>query len=529
MNKVVLIGIDGGTFDLIKPLVRDGKLPTFKKLLDGGVHGNLKTTIPCLSLPAIPSMFSGMNPGKLGVFGFLKKDGSSVTYGDIGEDYIWDIVARKGRRSCIVDVTGTYPPMMENGVMISGSAPSEQSEYVYPKELKPKVRGFYSEFDHLKSLESNPQKNRSEILRVAVSSQRKKWKTFKSLMENGNFDFGVFWIVQSDDIQHFYWGVEDVILKFYKEIDGLLNDLIVTFGNYNIIVVSDHGFHSGIKHYFHVNSWLREKGYLKMKGRKLTQWLIYRISTVSQRLWRSLPRKAKYFLLKFLSLSSSRTSLGAGDAASTSGNFFLFGIDWENTVIYADSTSIGLRIKAKNQKLYDHLRSKIIGELKSLRDSSGNPVIREVWKREEIFWGKYSHLTPDVILLMAEDYQMNVFLSESIIAEVESKRKKRFRGDHLNARNGVFSAFGPIFKSNCEIRDLSILDVAPTVLHIMGCELQEEMDGKVITEAFNEESGLREKEIRFQKHKVKAKRSKKLASEERDKMRERLKALGYLG
>jgi len=522
MNKVILIGIDGGTFDLIKPLVEKGELPTFRKVLRESAYGNLKSTIPCLSVPAIPSLFTGMNPGKLGVFGFLKADGSSVTYNDIKEDYLWDVLAENGVRSCIVGVTGTYPPMIRNGIMISGSAPSEHSEYVYPKELKSKVSGFYSEFDLLKKLESNPQKNMSRILGLAILSERKKWKTFKDLMKSDNFGLGVFWIVLSDDIQHFYWGFEDAIVKFYKEIDNILKDLIETFEDCNIIIVSDHGFESRMKYYFHVNSWLREKGYLKMKGKKLEQWFIYRVSAILQYLWRLLPRKMKYSLLK---LTPSK-SMSYNEVSSR--NFFFLGVDLENTIMYTDS-SLGIRLNVKNQELHDRMLSKIIVELKNLKDNAGNPIVREMWKREEIFLGKYATETPDIILLPAKDYQMNVFLSEKIVTNIQSNKKKRFRGDHLNSRNGIFIAYGPNFKSGYEIEGLSILDVAPTILHIMGCGVPKKIDGKVIREIFTKESGFIDKDTRIQKERKKVRRDKEITPEEKDQILERLKALGYLG
>ena len=522
MNKVILLGIDGGTFDLIKPWVERGELPAFKKMLLEGTCGNLKTTVPCLSIPAIPSLFTGTNPGKLGRFGFVKTDGSSITYNDVKENFVWDILADSGTKSCVVDVTGTYPPMIRDGVMISGSAPSERSEYTYPEELKSKVSGFYSEFDLIKKRESDPRKSMSKIIDLAIISERRKWNTFKELMKNGDFGLGVFWVILSDDCQHYYWGLEDTLLKFFKEIDRILKDLIETFENHSIFVVSDHGFESKMKYYFQINSWLREKGYLVMKGTKLKMLLIYGISGILQQLWRSFPKKTRRFLLSFT------RSRGTQSKESTSKNFLLLGVDWDNTTMYADS-SLGIRINAENKELYEKTRSKIIEELKNLKDDSGNPIIRDAWKREEIFWGKHSQETPDIILLAAKDYAMNIFLSRKVITDVESKKKKRFRGDHLNAREGIFVAYGPLINRNCEIKDLSILDVAPTILHTMGCKISEEMDGRVIREIFTEESGLRDKDIGVQKLGRKVERGRKLASEELDQMQERLKALGYLG
>ena len=71
-RRVLVIGLDGATWDLIKPWVDEGKLPTFKKLLCEGTYGTLKTTIPPITLPAIPSFMTGKNPGKHGITSFVR-------------------------------------------------------------------------------------------------------------------------------------------------------------------------------------------------------------------------------------------------------------------------------------------------------------------------------------------------------------------------------------------------------------------------------------------------------------------------
>lgn len=68
--RVLVIGLDGATWDLLEPLAKEGKLQTLRNLMEGGVWGNLESTIPPVTVPAWVSFATGMNPGKLGVFGF---------------------------------------------------------------------------------------------------------------------------------------------------------------------------------------------------------------------------------------------------------------------------------------------------------------------------------------------------------------------------------------------------------------------------------------------------------------------------
>ncbi len=52
MRKLFVIGLDGATFDLIKPFIAQGKLPTFKKLMDSGVWSELRSTVPPVTASA---------------------------------------------------------------------------------------------------------------------------------------------------------------------------------------------------------------------------------------------------------------------------------------------------------------------------------------------------------------------------------------------------------------------------------------------------------------------------------------------
>ncbi|MDP6458218.1 MAG: alkaline phosphatase family protein, partial [Candidatus Bathyarchaeota archaeon] len=67
-RKVLVLGLDGGTFDIIRPLTEDGRLPNLARLMEEGTWGNLDSTLPPVTIPAWVSMMTGMNPGRLGFF-----------------------------------------------------------------------------------------------------------------------------------------------------------------------------------------------------------------------------------------------------------------------------------------------------------------------------------------------------------------------------------------------------------------------------------------------------------------------------
>ena len=72
-RRVLVIGIDGATFKILKPLIKRGKLPNIAKMIENGVRGILKSTIPTSSPVAWTSFMTGKNPAKHQIFDFLGK------------------------------------------------------------------------------------------------------------------------------------------------------------------------------------------------------------------------------------------------------------------------------------------------------------------------------------------------------------------------------------------------------------------------------------------------------------------------
>src|SRR5215510_3512693 len=143
--RVLILGLDGATFDLIKPWVTAGQLPTFKRLLESGTQANLDSTIPPITPPAWTSFMTGMNPGKHGVFNFTKYDPTdhSIRYANASNrrmPTIWQLLSALGWSVGVFNVPMTYPPETVNGFYISGlDTPDKNSDFVYPHWLKQEV------------------------------------------------------------------------------------------------------------------------------------------------------------------------------------------------------------------------------------------------------------------------------------------------------------------------------------------------------------------------------------------------------
>ena len=148
MSRVFIVGWDGATFDLIKPWIADGQLPHIAQILDDGVHGELRSTLPPMTFPAWTSFMTGKNPAKHGIFDFTRQRPGSydlefVNGGQRQAPSFWKLLSDAGRRVISISVPCTYPPEPVNGVMISGfDAPGlggksarADSRGMYPPEL----------------------------------------------------------------------------------------------------------------------------------------------------------------------------------------------------------------------------------------------------------------------------------------------------------------------------------------------------------------------------------------------------------
>src|SRR3990172_2741559 len=101
-KKVFVIGLDGGTFDLVRPWVREGHLPNFRRLLEEGVSRDLSVELPPGTVPNWPSFMTGKNAGKHGViYWFTRSQGLSkwsiINSHSIKEKTLWEILGNYGK------------------------------------------------------------------------------------------------------------------------------------------------------------------------------------------------------------------------------------------------------------------------------------------------------------------------------------------------------------------------------------------------------------------------------------------------
>ena len=129
--------------------------------------------------------------------------------------------------------------------------------------------------------------------------------------------------------------------------------------------------------------------------------------------------------------------------------------------------------------------SKIISQLREIKDNNDVRPLYLVDKKENLFYGSYIEKIPDIILLPNEGYVINIDVFQNKLFSLYNPYLEGYHG-HGQSLFGTFIAMGDDIKQvDKELKDLNILDITPTTLTIMGFEVNNLFDGKVLFNIFN--------------------------------------------
>lgn len=501
MTKIVIIGVDGGTLNLIISWVKQGKLPSFAKIIKEGVNGKLRSTTPYYSAPAWVSIVTGVLPGKHGIYDFFHTD--CFTKKLVNSSYrkvpaIWNYLTEKNLSSIIVNVPGTYPPEKIKGAMITGLlTPSLESDYTYPKELKKElVDGKIGSYELEQVAVDDIPKNLTaryspEKLAEQVNMITKSHGTVTlNLMKKIDWNFTMVVFRGTDDVQHLLWNRPDLILTCYQKVDEYIGKMMEISPDANFIIISDHGFGKPDK-YFYVNNALYNAGFLKTysnPSRSLNTLMIKLFDRFSKIIFHVIPMQ------KVVRSKIGRKFLLSNGISSN--------IDFSKTrAFYHSVCSRGIRINLKykykqgivEEKDFEIIREEIIDFLESIKDpDTGEKIIKKIYKSEEVYGKKAVNDPLDIIFELKENYgaqeliqptgDLTSFFKETKTLPVLSKPGfYDWIGDHIP--DGILFIYGKNIKSGKTV-NASVIDIVPTVLSVLSLPIPDYIDGKLITDAF---------------------------------------------
>ncbi len=494
MKKVFIMGIDGGSLDLIKKWKED--LPNFSKIIRNGTSGYLHTIIPMLTLPAWTSFSTGKNPGKHNIFDFFKFKNYNkelVRSNDRKTGAIWDILSNHDKRSVILNLPATYPPQPFNGIMIcGGDTPSLKYDFTYPKDFKDKILSLFPDYKTGIDWNNLEYKRYDKFLDDLYKITEDYKNLIMFLMKNEQWDLFVTVFEDIDRLQHYFWKYmdtnhphyvkenkyENAIKDYYKRLDKIIGEIIEKIDENTIFfIVSDHGFGPLYKQVF-INNFLLEKGFLKLREnnkkninlRSILIKIVYSLRI--KHLIPRLPSKFRYNLKKIIPSNLPNITE----------------IDWGNTKAYFDSYSgqhilINLIGRESNGFLKEEEYNQFIENLKlellKLEDN-GKKIIKKVYTSKELYNGGYIKNAPDIFIVTEEGYILSEGFGEKLISYFDENTNYR-SGEHRD--NGILFIKGEEIKKGCEI-EANLLDIVPTILHILEIAPPEDLDGKII-DCFN--------------------------------------------
>jgi predicted AlkP superfamily phosphohydrolase/phosphomutase len=493
--KVIILGLDGATFDLLDPLIAQGVMPNLQQILAGGIRGRLTSTIPPTTAPAWTTFLSGLNPGRHGVFDFRHRAGGNLSWvsrHSIRVPMIWNIVNTAGQSAGIINVPLTYPPdTTTDGYMLAGFlTPSNSCEYMYPPALQEQLEqaiGEYIIYEPIPPLGLDEKEEIERYLNRIQHMVSQRAKALCWLMANHPVQLVMIVFQALDTLQHSFWkyldpreaasrsevgkAIRPALLKCYRQIDDILGQILQCLGKDSYIVLgSDHGF-GAHSHSFLVNEWLAQQGLLKYDRHKL----------IAEKVWRRIRNRLNLGSAKEPLLEKTTRFVPEHKSA----------VDWSHTRAYSGEVhqqAIYINVRGREPKgivepgdEYESLCSEIIELADELTNPATGQHIRcHIYRREEVYNGPFVDQAPDLAIIV-DDYNYQVITNFSLRGQCFQDQPLPL-GTHR--RDGILAISGPGVKTGCELHPISIADVTPTVLYLMGLAVPEGLDGNVLIEAF---------------------------------------------
>ncbi len=558
-KRVMVIGLDGSTWDVLDRWIVDGTLPNLARLRNEGSWGILRSTIPPITAAAWSTFMTGKRPSKHGVYHFINLFGSAdgngngnggsselVSARSIKSPALWDILGHHKRQVVLINIPLTYPPRPVNGVMVTGLlTPRNAPVFTYPAKLSKEITDYKIDLDRFVDKTPFVDVIDGEIVVPTLDLvdefrdmlEMRARVTF-SLMDSQPWDFFMVVFMGTDRMGHYLWEYQSgrgcgspeaqdlcrAVREYYIRLDEIVGELVRKAGDdVTTVVMSDHGM--GPKHTkrVHLNNWLLQHGWLTAckPAKKMSNpdgWLT-RLGLPRDRIGRVIRRLPGVANTRLVKQAAAAAALEVDMAHSQAVAIPIF------------NHIFGIRIKAEGEAM-ERLRTEITHALRALTDPhTGRKLVEHVYRGEEYYDGPLAQNVPELLVMMDPDYGGSYRLGRysSIVTELQVHTH---RGNHR--MEGIFAVRGPeIARQAKPLPNLDIEDVAPTVLHLMGLPVPDDMDGRVLTEILAPESRMQP--VRkapangfWTNDGAEGFQEAVMSEEDEAEIRERLQALGYI-
>jgi len=532
-RKILIIGLDGATFDVLEPMMADGLMPHLKHLIDTGASGELMSTKPPITPAAWTTFMTGMGPGKHGIIDFERYDPKSHTLSfnntfELRQKTIWQTLSEHNLKVGSIHLPMTYPPQQVNGFMISGfETPSINVQFTYPPQLKDLILREIPNYSYSTNWRRSVLGG-GKIFAENLEYIKRSFDQGVQLAELCGRQYG--WDVMMvlfklvDNLQHKCWRYlnpanaqnnrrrREMVAGCFTHLDQCIGRLVQLAQNNDalVLIMSDHG-HGSLDGRAQPNLLLKRWGYLK-----LTSSILQARTRVNHALSRLLRKKTSRFSQPNQSIERDL----AVDWADTQACVMHAGIYGFLYINLKGRQRLGI-VEASE---YNALRNELQARLLEARDQRfGRQIFQEVHKPEELYNCKTDRLDclPDLLLVPATG--LAVVRKIRGIQPVRWDTSGRLGGTHRI--EGILVVNGQDVKSGYKLQ-AKIADITPTVLSCLGLPVSADMEGKALTELFS-----RDVKVEFEpprEHLPVGAEEEVYSEQEKKLLTQRLADLGYL-
>jgi predicted AlkP superfamily phosphohydrolase/phosphomutase len=553
MSRMLVIGLDCATFDVISPLSAKGKLPTLSHLLAQGCSAPLQSVPNMNSAPAWSSFATGTNPGKHGIFYFAQRVPGTYRWQVVNGSHrkgiaFWDILSQAGCRVGVINVPMTYPAHSLNGFFIAGlDTPGIDSPgFTHPSDLAAEMQAQVGEYIIEPGLPGLMKAGRrEEAVRALHKGIQQRLAHTLWLARRFTPDLLAVVFTAADTAQHFFWHAMDeghpqhtaqeaaqfgqVIQNVYSALDQAVERLVDATSPDIVMILSDHGAGLNQRGADYLRPWLVELGMTTLVDQKslfrdLARQTAGRLYSLIDR---HLPRETKLRLARRLPRLRSRVEslMQLGD------------IDWSHTQAYCTGATDDLYVNLAGRDpegtvepgpQYEKVGSQLCEWLIGTVDSaSGAPAVQRVERREEVYWGPEVHKSPDLLIQWRTETVLQGLLTPGHPpVPAEPTPPPIITGGHRP--KGILILAGKDIQQQANLQDPAIVDLAPMILYLCGLPIPSDMDGRVLTEAITPQH-LAAQPVKLRGYALEQQRTHQdYNPEESKEIEERLRGLGYL-
>ncbi len=535
VDRLLIIGLDGATFEILNPLLDAGRMPHLKRFMENGVWGVLNSTQPPITPAAWTTFMTGKGPGRHGILDFETYDPTThcltfnSTY-EIREKTLWQLLSEKGLRVGSISVPMTYPPKPVNGFMISGfETPSTDAQFTWPPELKEEIFRLIPDYDY-----------RTNWRRTAIGRRARLADNLEYIATS--FDHGalltrycgdkfgwdvlmvVFKLV--DNLQHKAWKYLDprtsgrypqeaeLAARCFTRLDDVLGELLEYADRHNatVLVMSDHG-HGSLDGKAQPNLLLHRWGYLGLKSG------LEQARTRAGYWWH---RLTKGRATRFEQGSRAIEHDLAVDWTRTRACVMHAGIYGYLYINLKGRGPLGIVPPEQYEPLREELQQRLASATVRHPDGRVTPIFVGVHKTEELLGcsREENPNLPDLLLAPHPGF--------AVVRKIRGRQPVRWcsisRLEGTHRVEGVLAMGGPNIRRGNRV-DANIIDITPTALAALGLRVPVDMEGRVITEAFSVEPVVEQEPPVEKVRKVAAEA---YTEEDRRVLEHRLADLGYL-